>query len=109
MAGMSSRSGPTPRRRQEGASGWAAPATLSAGSEGSDWYNLNVSVTGSDSWTLTMDLDAPAVVYSTWDVDATWPSEYVMVATPDGAGNDWGVTISPDGQWTWPTVSCSTG
>jgi endo-1,4-beta-xylanase len=77
--------------------------------EGSDWYNLNVSVTGSDSWTLTMDLDAPAVVYSTWDVDATWPSEYVMVATPDGAGNDWGVTISPDGQWTWPTVSCSTG
>ena len=83
-------------------------ATLSAGSSGSNWYNLNVSVTGSSSWTVTMDLVAPAVVYSTWNVNATWPSEYVMVATPNGSGNNWGVTISPNGQWTWPTVSCST-
>ena len=84
-------------------------ATLSAGSSGSNWYNLNVSVTGSSSWTVTMDLVAPAVVYSTWNVNATWPSEYVMVATPNGSGNNWGVTISPNGQWTWPAVSCSTG
>ena len=56
-----------------------------------------------------MDLVALAVVYSIWNVNATWPSEYVMVATPNGNGNDWGVTISPNGQWTWPTVSCSKG
>jgi endo-1,4-beta-xylanase len=92
-----------------GSSGSSCTATLSAGSSGSNWYNLNVSVTGSSSWTVTMDLDAPAVVYSTWNVDATWPSEYVMVATPNGSGNSWGVTISPNGQWTWPTVTCSTG
>jgi endo-1,4-beta-xylanase len=92
-----------------GSSGSSCTATLSAGSSGSNWYNLNVSVTGSSSWTVTMDLDAPAVVYSTWNVDATWASEYVMVATPNGSGNNWGVTISPNGQWTWPTVSCSTG
>jgi endo-1,4-beta-xylanase len=55
------------------------------------------------------NLDAPAVVYSSWNVTASYPSEYVMVAKPDGNGNDWGVTISPNGQWTWPTVSCSTG
>jgi endo-1,4-beta-xylanase len=90
-------------------SGSSCTATLSAGSQGSNWYNLNVSVTGSSSWTVTMDLVAPAVVYSTWNVNATWPSEYVMVATPNGNGNNWGVTISPNGQWTWPSVSCSTG
>ena len=84
-------------------------ATLSAGSKGSNWYNLNVSVSGSNSWTVTMNLVSPAVVYSTWNVSATWPSQYVMVATPNGSGNSWGVTISPNGQWTWPTVSCSTG
>jgi endo-1,4-beta-xylanase len=84
-------------------------ATLSAGSQGSNWYNLNVSVTGSNTWTVTMDLVAPAVVYSTWNVNATYPSEYVLKATPNGNGNNWGVTISPNGQWTWPTVSCSTG
>jgi endo-1,4-beta-xylanase len=92
-----------------GGGGSSCTATLSAGSQGSNWYNLNVAVTGSSTWTVTMDLVAPAVVYSTWNVSATWPSEYVMVATPNGNGNNWGVTISPNGQWTWPTVSCSTG
>jgi endo-1,4-beta-xylanase len=83
-------------------------ATLSAGSQGSNWYNLNVSVTGSNTWTVTMRLVSPAVVYSTWNVNATWPSQYVMTATPNGSGNNFGVTISPNGQWTWPSVSCST-
>ncbi|NUP48285.1 MAG: glycoside hydrolase family 11 protein [Catenulispora sp.] len=83
-------------------------ATLSAGSQGSNWYNLNVSVTGSNTWTVTMNLVAPAVVYNTWNVSATWPSQYVMVAKPNGSGNNFGVTISPNGQWTWPSVSCST-
>ena len=84
-------------------------ATLSAGSSGSNWYNLNVSVSGSNSWTVTVDMVAPAVVYSTYNVNATWPSEYVMEATPNGSGNNWGFTVSPNGQWTWPSISCSTG
>jgi endo-1,4-beta-xylanase len=90
-----------------GSGGSGCTATLSAGSSGSNWYNLNVSVTGSDNWTVTMNLVSPAVVYSTWNAGATWPSQYVMVATPNGNGNNWGVTISPNGQWTWPSVSCS--
>jgi endo-1,4-beta-xylanase len=92
-----------------GAGGGGCTATLSAGSQGSNWYNLNVTVTGSSTWTVTMDLVSPAVVYSSWNVNATYPSEYVMKATPNGNGNSWGVTISPNGQWTWPTVSCSSG
>ncbi len=82
-------------------------ATLSAGDKGSNWYNLNVSVSGSSNWTVTMNLVAPAVVYNTWNSTAHWPSQYQMVATPNGNGNNFGVTISPNGQWTWPSVSCS--
>jgi endo-1,4-beta-xylanase len=92
-----------------GGGGGSCTATLSAGSSGSNWYNLNVSVTGSSTWTVTMNLVAPAVVAATWNVSATWPSQYVMVAKPNGNGNNWGVTITPNGQFTWPTVSCSTG
>ncbi|HEX7159634.1 MAG TPA: 1,4-beta-xylanase, partial [Trebonia sp.] len=77
--------------------------------KGSNWYNLNVSVSGASNWTVTMNMVAPAVVYSTWGVNATWPSQYVMKATPGSGGNNWGVTISPNGTWTWPSVSCSTG
>ena len=91
-----------------GGGGGGCTATLSAGSQGSNWYNLNVSVTGSNTWKVTMNLVAPAVVYNTWNVNATWPSQYVMVATPNGSGNNWGVTIATNGQWTWPSVSCST-
>jgi endo-1,4-beta-xylanase len=92
-----------------GGGGSGCTATLSAGSQGSNWYNLNVAVTGSATWTVTMNLVAPAVVYSTWNVAASWPSQYVMTAKPNGNGNNWGVTITPNGQWTWPSVSCSTG
>jgi endo-1,4-beta-xylanase len=92
-----------------GSGGGSCTATLSAGSSGSNWYNLNVSVSGSSSWTVTVNMHSPAVVYSTWNVNATFPSQYVMKATPNGNGNNWGFTVSPNGQWTWPTVSCSTG
>jgi len=87
--------------------GGGCTATLSAGNKGSNWYNLNVSVSGSSNWTVTMNLVAPAVVYSTWNTSASWPNQYQMVAKPNGSGNNFGVTISPNGQWTWPSVSCS--
>jgi endo-1,4-beta-xylanase len=84
-------------------------ATLSAGSQGSNWYNLNVAVSGSSTWTVTVNMVAPSVIASTWNVNATWPSQYVMKATPNGDGNNWGFTVTTNGTWTWPTVSCSTG
>jgi len=91
-----------------GGSNGGCTATLSADAKGSDWYNLNVSVSGSSNWTVTMNLVSPAVVYNTWNTSASWPSQYQMVAKPNGSGNSFGVTISPNGQWTWPSVSCST-
>ncbi|MFD3616812.1 polysaccharide deacetylase family protein [Streptomyces sp. NPDC058676] len=91
-----------------GGSGSGCTATLSAGQQWSDRYNLNVSVSGSTTWTVTMNVPSPAKVLSTWNTNASYPSAQVLTARPNGSGNTFGVTIQTNGNWTWPTVSCST-
>ncbi|MYS20461.1 endo-1,4-beta-xylanase [Streptomyces sp. DvalAA-14] len=81
-------------------------AIMSAGEQWSDRYNLNVAVSGSSAWTVTMNVPSPEKIIATWNVNATWPSSQVLTATPNGSGNNWGVTIQTNGNQTWPTVSC---
>ncbi|MER7488351.1 polysaccharide deacetylase family protein [Streptomyces sp. NPDC126497] len=92
-----------------GGGGTACTATLSAGNRWSDRYNLNVSVGGGSDWTVTMKVPSPAKVSSTWNVSTSYPDSQTLVAKPNGSGNNWGVTIMANGNWNWPTVSCSTG
>ncbi|WP_151769840.1 polysaccharide deacetylase family protein [Streptomyces abyssomicinicus] len=83
-------------------------ATLSAGTSWSDRYNLNVSVSGSNTWKVTVRVPSPEKIATTWNVNATYPDGQTLVATPNGSGNNWGMTIMKNGSSTWPTVSCST-
>ncbi|WP_307806378.1 glycoside hydrolase family 11 protein [Streptomyces sp. FH025] len=90
-----------------GTGGGSCTATLSAGDSWSDRYNLNVSVAGSSTWKVTVKVPAPEQVSATWNVNASYPDAQTLVATPNGAGNNWGMTIAKNGSTTWPTVSCS--
>ncbi len=101
-------SGPTDPGPGPGNPGGGCTATLSAGQQWSDRYNLNVSVTGSNNWVVTMNVPYPARIIATWNIYPEWPSSQVLIARPNGNGNNWGVTIQHNGNWTWPTVSCST-
>jgi len=90
--------------------GGGCTASLSAGQSWSDRYNLNVAVTGSNNWTVTMNVPSPEKISSTWNTSATWDSSgQVMTAKPNGNGNTFGVTIMKNGSTTWPTVSCRAG
>lgn len=83
-------------------------ATLSAGTQWSDRYNLNVAVAGSNNWTVTMNVPSPEKIIATWNISASWDSSgQIMTARPNGNGNNFGVTIQKNGSTTWPTVSCS--
>jgi endo-1,4-beta-xylanase len=93
-----------------GGGGGGCTATLSAGENWSDRYNLNVAVSGSSNWTVTMNVPSPQKIIATWNTSPTWDSSgQVMTARPNGNGNNFGVTIQKNGSSTWPTVSCSGG
>ncbi|MFJ6072768.1 polysaccharide deacetylase family protein [Streptomyces sp. NPDC093065] len=92
-----------------GGGGGGCTATLSAGQKWGDRYNLDVSVSGGSDWTVTMNVPSPAKVMSTWNVNASYPNAQTLTAKPNGSGNNWGATIQANGNWTWPTVSCSAG
>ena len=84
-------------------------AAVTAGDSWSDRYNLNVAVSGSSNWTVTMNVVAPQKVLSTWNISASYPSAQTLVAKPNGSGNNFGVTIQKNGSTTWPSVSCQAG
>ncbi|MGW0491322.1 polysaccharide deacetylase family protein [Streptomyces olivaceus] len=92
-----------------GGGGGACTAVLSAGQRWGDRYNLDVSVSGSSDWTVTMNVPSPAKVLSTWNVSASYPSSQTLSAKSNGSGANWGATIQANGNWNWPTVSCSAG
>ncbi|MEE4543896.1 polysaccharide deacetylase family protein [Streptomyces sp. V4-01] len=92
-----------------GTGGGSCTATLSAGQQWSDRYNLNVAVSGSSNWTVTMNVPSPEKIIASWNISASYPSAQVLTAKPNGSGNNWGVTLQTNGAWTWPTVSCTAG
>jgi peptidoglycan/xylan/chitin deacetylase (PgdA/CDA1 family) len=105
--GGSTTGGSTTGGTTGGGGGGSCTATLSAGQQWSDRYNLNVAVSGSSNWTVTMNVPSPEKIIASWNISASYPSAQVLTAKPNGSGNNWGVTIQTNGTWTWPTVSCS--
>lgn len=82
-------------------------ATLSAGEQFGDRFNLNVAVSGTSSWNVTLNLNGGQSIQNSWNAAVSGTSGSVT-ARPNGNGNNFGVTIMANGNWTWPTVTCRT-
>jgi endo-1,4-beta-xylanase len=83
-------------------------ATLSAGQQWSDRFNLNVAVSGTNTWVVTLALNGGQSLQNSWNASVSGTSGTVT-ARPNGNGNNFGVTVMANGNWTWPTVTCQTG
>ena len=83
-------------------------ATITAGQQWSDRFNLSVTISGATSWTATVTLRSPQRVIATWNATPAWDSTgSVMTMRPNGNGNTFGFTIQHNGTWTWPSVTCA--
>jgi endo-1,4-beta-xylanase len=99
--------GPTNPGTPSNPGGSNCTATLSAGQQWGDRFNLNVAVNASN-WTVTLGLNGGQSVQNSWNAAVSGTSGTVT-ARPNGSGNNFGVTIMANGNWTWPTVTCRTG
>ncbi|BCL16069.1 glycoside hydrolase family 11 protein [Micromonospora sagamiensis] len=82
-------------------------AVLSAGERWGDRFNLNVAVSGTNNWVVTLNLNGGQWIQNSWNASVSGTSG-TITATPNGNGNNFGITIMANGNWTWPTVSCRT-
>jgi endo-1,4-beta-xylanase len=83
-------------------------ATLSAGQQWGDRFNLNVAVSGASNWVVSLGLGGGQSLQNSWNASVSGTSG-TITARPNGSGNNFGVTIMANGNWTWPTVTCRTG
>jgi endo-1,4-beta-xylanase len=83
-------------------------ATLSAGQQYGDRFNLNVAVSGASNWVVSLGLNGGQSIQNSWNASVSGTSGTVT-ARPNGNGNNFGITVMANGNWTWPTVTCRTG
>jgi len=88
--------------------GGGCTATYSEGQKWNDRFNGNVTVSGSNAWTVTVTIRQPQRIIATWNATVSWDSSgNVMTARPNGSGNSFGFTVQHGGNWTWPSLTCT--
>jgi peptidoglycan/xylan/chitin deacetylase (PgdA/CDA1 family) len=88
--------------------GGSCTAGYTEGQKWADRFNGQVTVSGADNWTVTVTLQSPQRVIATWNASVSWTSSTVMTARPNGNGNTFGFTVMHGGNWSWPSLSCTT-
>ncbi|WP_425954937.1 glycoside hydrolase family 11 protein [Xylanimonas sp. McL0601] len=97
---------PTPTQTTPPPSG-GCTVSVTKGSEWTDRFNVNLSVSGSSSWKVSIKLASGQTLQSSWSASVSGTSG-TLTAIPNGSGNSFGITVYKNGSTTMPTATCST-
>ena len=89
-----------------GGGGGSCSVGVSRGQEWADRFNVNLSVSGSNTWTVRITLNGGQSLQNHWNANVSGTTG-TLTATPNGSGNNFGITLFKNGNNTNPTASCS--
>ena len=81
--------------------------TVTRANEWSDRFNVTFAVSGSSSWRVAIRLQGGQTLQNSWNATVSGTSG-TLTATPNGAGNNFGITVYRNGNSNNPTATCST-
>ncbi|GAA4726169.1 endo-1,4-beta-xylanase [Promicromonospora umidemergens] len=88
-----------------GGGGTSCTVDVTRGQEWGDRFNVNLSVNGTSSWTTRINLSGGQSLQNSWNANVTG-STGTLTATPNGAGNSFGITVYKNGSSSLPTATC---
>jgi endo-1,4-beta-xylanase len=80
--------------------------TVSRANEWSDRFNVSLAVSGSSTWRVSIGLQGAQSLQNSWNATVSGSSG-TLTATPNGAGNNFGITLYKNGNTNLPTATCS--
>lgn len=81
--------------------------TVTRAEEWSDRFNVSLAVSGSSTWRVSIRLQGSQSLQNSWNATVSGTTG-TLTATPNGAGNSFGITLYKNGTTTLPTATCTT-
>ncbi|MGY4644865.1 polysaccharide deacetylase family protein [Cellulomonas sp. URHB0016] len=105
-SGTSTGGGSTGGGSTGGGSTGSCTVSVTKADDWTDRFNVNFAVSGSSTWVVTIKLSGSQSVQSSWNASVS-SSGSTVTAKPNGAGNNFGLTLYKNGTSTVPTATCA--
>jgi endo-1,4-beta-xylanase len=86
--------------------GTGCTVTVSRANEWSDRFNVSLAVSGSSTWRVSIQTQGGQTLQNSWNATVSGTSG-TLTATPNGAGNNFGITLYKNGNNNNPTATCT--
>jgi endo-1,4-beta-xylanase len=84
----------------------ACTVTVTRSTEWGDRFNVSLAVSGSSTWRVSIQLQGGQTLQNSWNAAVSGTSG-TLTATPNGAGNNFGITVYKNGNTNVPTATCT--